>query len=264
MPLISVIMGVYNCETDRLLRAVDSILSQTEKDFELIICDDGSNKKGKKALSSLPQDNRIRIITLGRNGGLANALNNALAEAKGEFIARQDDDDYSAPERFFEEVKFLRENPDIDFIGTDCNLFDNEGNIYGKRTMPEKIDKTSFLFNSPFIHGSMMFRRKIFDKYRYRTGDRYRRCEDYDLFMRLTADGYKSTNINKCLYNFYYDTKTRSTPLARRIDEFKVRKDCFGRLGLGPKGAIYCLKPIISGLIPSRVFMWIKKKTGRV
>lgn len=160
MPLISVIMGVYNSRSDMLFKAVNSILNQTVGDFELIICNDGSSAHTAEALSQLPQDSRIKIIALEKNCGLAAALNACIDSADGEFIARQDDDDYSAENRFEIQLEYMKNNPDVDFIGTDCYLFDKSGKIYSERIMPKEITAKSYLFNSPFIHGSMMFRKK--------------------------------------------------------------------------------------------------------
>lgn len=261
MPLISVIMGVYNSGREPLLRAVSSVLSQTLSDFELIICDDGSDVQTKAVLSELPQDDRIRIIENKDNAGLAAALNACIDIARGEFIARQDDDDYSAPDRFEKQIDFFNANPGIDYIGTNCRLFDKSGKIYSQRTMPENVDEHSFLFNSPFIHGSMMFRKRVFEKHRYRIIGKERKNEDYDLFMRLCADGYKAANMQKYLYFFYFDPEIRKIPFSLRCDEYRVRKEGFKRLGLMPKSYIYAIKPLVLGLIPTALLIKIKKKT---
>lgn len=263
MPLISVIMGVYNSNEEMLKKAVESVISQTEKDFELIICDDGSDEKTKKLLKDISAtDNRIKILTLPQNKGLAEALNACLDAADGEFIARQDDDDYSDSTRFEKQIKYLENNPDVDFIGTDCNLFDATGKIYGERIMPQKIDKTSFLYNSPFIHGSMMFRKEVFSDNRYRTLGKMKKYEDYDLFMTLTAKGYKSANMNEKLYSFYFEPSARKIGFNMRRDEFRVRMEGFKKLGLMPKGFFYALKPLILALIPHKLFLKLKEKHG--
>ena len=132
------------------------------------------------------------------------------------------------------------------------------------RIMPETGDKRSFLFNSPFIHGSMMFRREVFDKERYRTLGKNRKYEDYDLFMRLCADGFKSANLPEKLYRFHYDRSTRRVSFSMRCDEFKVRTEGFKRLGLMPVGFLYALKPILLGFIPRKAMIKLKEKTTGV
>ena len=130
--------------------------------------------------------------------------------------------------------------------------------------MPKTVDKRSFLFNSPFIHGSMMFRREVFDKERYRTLGKNRKYEDYDLFMRLCADGFKSANLPEKLYRFHYDRSTRRVSFSMRCDEFKVRTEGFKRLGLMPVGFLYALKPILLGFIPRKAMIKLKEKTTGV
>lgn len=115
------------------------------------------------------KDSRVKLISFKENKGLAAALNACIDVASGKYIARQDDDDISLPERFEKQTRYLENHSDTYFIGTDCELYSLGEGVYGERIMPETVDKRSFLFNSPFIHGSMMFRREVFDKERYRT-----------------------------------------------------------------------------------------------
>lgn len=112
MPNVSIIMGVYNCKNYNLLRkSVESILQQTYKDYEFIICNDGSTNNTLKELKKIAQsDSRIKIISYEKNRGLNHALNECLAVSQGKYIARQDDDDVSKPERLKKQVQFLDEN----------------------------------------------------------------------------------------------------------------------------------------------------------
>ncbi len=261
MPLISVIMGVYNSDPEMLKKSVNSVLQQTLGDFELIICDDNS-ESGK--LDFLPKDERIKLLSSGKNKGLARSLNLCIEAASGKYIARQDDDDWSAPDRFEKQAAFLSERKDIAFVGSDCALFDSGGEVHGERKMPAEVNKNDFLFNSPFIHGSVMFRREVFDRCRYRTIGKTKKYEDYDLFMRLYAAGFKAANINEPLYYFYYDTKLRSVSFSMRVDEYKVRMNGFKKLGLLPKGYFHALKPLVLGLMPDRLQMRLKKTFNKV
>lgn len=263
MPLISVIMGVHNSDPDMLLSAVRSVLSQSVSDIELIICDDGSENDIEKMLDGI-KDSRVKLISFKENKGLAAALNACIDVASGKYIARQDDDDISLPERFEKQTEYLENHSDTYFIGTDCELYSQGEGVYGERIMPETVDKRSFLFNSPFIHGSMMFRREVFDKERYRTLGKNRKYEDYDLFMRLCADGFKSANLPEKLYRFHYDRSTRRVSFSMRCDEFKVRTEGFKRLGLMPVGFLYALKPILLGFIPRKAMIKLKEKTTGV
>ena len=230
MPLISVIMGVHNSKTDMLLSAVGSVLSQSVSDVELIICDDGSENGIGKTLDSI-KDSRVKLISFKENKGLAAALNACIDVASGKYIARQDDDDISLPGRFEKQIEYLENHSDIDFIGTNCELYSSGEGVYGERIMPKAVDKRSFLFNSPFIHGSMMFRREVFDKERYRTLGKNRKYEDYDLFMRLCADGFKSANLPEKLYRFHYDKSTRRVSFSMRCDAGSSQRTGKGAFG---------------------------------
>lgn len=263
MPLISVIMGVYNSDPEKLKAAVESVLTQSVSDIELIICNDGSDNGTDKVLEGI-SDNRLKIITFTENRGLAMALNACIEAATGKYIARQDDDDLSLDGRFEKESDYLEKNPDIAFVGTACELYSETDGVYGEWIMPESIDKNSFLFNSPFIHGSVMFRSMVLKRHKYRKlGNNYK-YEDYDLFMRLCSYGYKSANLREKLYRFHYDKATRGVSGSMRYDEYKVRMDGFKKLGLMPRGFFYAIKPLILGIIPNKAIIKIKEKTKKL
>lgn len=102
MPMVSVIMGVYNCENreEELKRSVMSIVEQTYSDWEMLICNDGSTDTTFDLLNNIAKiDDRIRILSYSENKGLSYALNYCIRHSAGKYIARQDDDDISYPER---------------------------------------------------------------------------------------------------------------------------------------------------------------------
>ncbi len=263
-PLISVLMGVYNCKSQAMLfQAVRSIQAQTYTNWELILCDDGSTNPTLQWLQQLAeQDTRIRLLQNQGNRGLAVTLNRCLAVAKGAYLARQDDDDYSDPERFAKQVAFLQAHPEIDFVGTNCALYTPEQGICGtwmRTAFPEKQD---FLFNSPFIHGSVLFRRRCFEKVTgYPIMRKIARYEDYMLFMQLYAAGLHGANLQEPLYTFYFDTAIRRIPVKERWDEAVVRWKGFRQLHLLPVGFPYVCKPLLLATIPPRVLHRLRQKT---
>lgn len=259
---ISVIMGVYNCESyEEIKRAVDSIIKQTYTNWEFIICDDGSTNQTSQWLKQIVAlDQRIKIIGYKENHGLAYALNECLKVSTGELIARQDTSDYSYPERFAIELDELKKNPQIDFVSCAMDLFDQVVGIWGQSHPEEYPSKKSFLFNSPFSHTGLLCPIYIFqevDGYQ-----NWNRCEDYDLFMRMYAAGYKGKNIQQCLYAYDYPkefTKNKR-PLPVRWIETKVRLRGFKKLGiLFPLGVIYTIKPLLMCLLPLSVKNTIKQ-----
>lgn len=160
MPNVSIIMGVYNCKNYNLLRkSIESVLQQTYKDYEFIICNDGSTNDTLEELKKIAQsDSRIKIISYEKNCGLNHALNKCLKVSQGQYIARQDDDDISKPERLKKQVQFLDENPEYAIVGTCADVFDDKG-IWGEYAVPEKPQKSDFLWNSPFMHPTTMMRK---------------------------------------------------------------------------------------------------------
>lgn len=116
MPRVSIIMGVYN-GFGRMDRSIQSIINQTYKDWEFIICDDGSTDDTYMKLQEYAAlDNRIVVLKNAHNSGLAQSLNNCLSVAKGEYVARMDDDDYSHSERLEKEVYFLNQHPEYAIV----------------------------------------------------------------------------------------------------------------------------------------------------
>lgn len=263
MPMISVIMGVYNCKNTVLLnKSVDSILNQTVSDFEFLICNDGSSDKTLDELKKIAKkDSRIKILTYDNNMGLHHALNTCLKEAKGEYIARQDDDDLSKPERLKVQLEFLDEHQEYAMVGTCADVFDDEG-MWGEFLVPEAPKKEDFLWNSPFMHPTMMMRKTaLLSGGGYREAKETRRCEDYDLFMRLYAKGYRGYNIQEKLY--YYriarDEKSKHRPMKYRIDEMIVRFRGYKDMNMLVKGVPYILKPVLVGIIPRNILNRVKK-----
>ena len=260
---VSVIMGIYKMMNKESIvkLAIDSILNQTYKDFEFIICDDGSNDGTYELVQNLiKKDDRVILIKNEKNRGLAYSLNHCLSIAKGKYIARMDADDISIPNRFEKQVKFLDEHLEYAVVG--CNmLYINENGIWGNRVLAEKPTKKSFLFTSPFAHPTVIMRKEILDLLNgYKVEKITRRLEDYDLFMRLYANGYKGYNMQEFLYQFREDNDAfKRRAYKYRWDEIQVRYRGFKALDLMPSGFLYVIKPLIIGLIPQVILAKLRK-----
>jgi len=128
-PTVSVIMSIYNGAADAP-RAISSILEQTYRDFELIVIDNGSSRDDTWAvITSLKKttgDARLRLERLENNIGLAGALNHGIAMARGRYIARQDHDDISMPERLADQVRFLEAHPKCGLLGTRSEIWEGD------------------------------------------------------------------------------------------------------------------------------------------
>ena len=183
-PKVTVLMSVYNSEK-YLAEAIESILNQTFGDFEFLIINDGSKDSSLKIIKSF-KDPRIRLLSR-ENRGLTASLNQGIALAKGEYIARQDADDVSVKDRLEKEVKFLDEHPKIALVGSNYTIMDEKGkhlvttNVF---TRPKDLKLAQVTCNQ-YGHGSVMMRTEIVRKckgYDKRVGY----VEDYDLWTRIS------------------------------------------------------------------------------
>ena len=258
-------MGIYNTNTrEKLERSLKSILNQTYKNFELIICDDGSsNDCIKWAKEICKDDERVKFIFNNTNKGLAYTLNHCLKEATGEYIARMDDDDESYIDRFEKQVEFLNKNPDIGIVGSNMNLFDDNG-IWGIRKYPEYVKNEDFLYRVAIAHPTIMARRESYDIVNgYRDIKETIRVEDYDCFMRMQAKGVKIYNFQDPIFNYREDTYgAKKKKYKYRFNEMWVRKNGFKELKIkGIKKYLFIFKPLLAGIIPQKL---IKKRQRNI
>lgn len=198
-PLVSVVMPTYNGE--RFLRpAIESILNQTFRDFELILIDDGSTDSTPRILAEY-HDARLLVLTNEHNLGIAGATNRGLAAARGRYVALQDHDDISLPHRFQTQVDFLESHPDIALVGSAAKLIDENGAAYGDYVEPEDDVELKWeaLFRCPINHTSVMVRRRVLlDVGGYSTDTMLRVASDYDLLSRIVMR-YRVANLSQPL-----------------------------------------------------------------
>jgi glycosyltransferase involved in cell wall biosynthesis len=200
-PKISIVMSVYNGE--RYLReAIEGILNQTFGDFEFLIVNDASNDDSPGIMRGYG-DARIKILDNEENIGLTRSLNKAIEVARGEYIARQDADDVSLPKRLEEQLRYLKQNPEVAVLGTSIYIIDENGKISGRRDVAEGPSQNLFR-GSWFAHGSVMFRRDVI---RAAGGynELFRYCQDYELWLRLARD-HPIRGLPQVLYKLRYHT----------------------------------------------------------
>lgn len=258
MPEISIIMGSYNCHDKyRVERSVDSLLNQSFSDWELIICDDGSKKDSLDILADVAQkDSRIRLVGYETNHGLAYALNYCMTFASGTYIARQDDDDRSLPDRLQRELLFLEQNPQYSFVGCSCLLVNQDGGFAGEKYLPESPVSDDFLWTSPYIHPTALFRADALRSVGgYRISKDTMRGQDYDLFMRMHGEGLIGANLQECLYEYTLPETGKSyRPMKYRIGEARIRQKGFSAMHVGIKGFPYIIKPLLIGALPNCIY----------
>jgi len=200
MPKVSVVMSVYNGE--RYLReAVESILNQTFTDFEFIIIDDGSTDSTWQILTAYAmRDPRIVLIRNEKNVGLTKSLNKGLALARGEYIARQDADDVSLPQRLERQVAFLDNHAEFALVGCRPLLIDKAGNTSSIKQVPTdwNVLRAALLIENVLCHGSVVLRRVCLETVGFYR-EFFRAAQDYDLWLRI-IEQYPVANLAEPLY----------------------------------------------------------------
>jgi len=211
-PKISVITTVYNCE-DYIAQSVKSILNQTFRDFEYIIVNDGSKDNTLAIVSKLAEeDDRIRVFDNGVNLGRVVSLNKALNNSTGEYIALQDADDISFPQRLEKQFKFLDENSDYVLAGANIIVIDEFENFISRPNRPiENSDaKFSLLFRCTFANPSIIFRKKVLTENNIRYEDNFNHAEDYRIITHISKFG-KVYNIEQPLIKYRKHGSNNST-----------------------------------------------------
>ena len=156
--LISVIMSVYNDEKN-IDKSIESIMSQTYKNLELHILDDGSNDKTWKIINKYKTEYQNIFIYRNKNNlGLTKSLNYLVNQTNGEIIARHDSDDLSHPERIEKQLNIMTKY-NLDFCTTRAQIIQNN-KITPKFSyyIPKKI---VVKYKNPFIHGTLMIKKRV-------------------------------------------------------------------------------------------------------
>ncbi|EOI0111634.1 glycosyltransferase [Vibrio cholerae] len=228
---VAVIMSVY--KNDRLCYledAVNSLLSQSYPSLKIFILRDGPVPYNIQSyLDLIAKYPNVLIFPQELNSGLAHGLNYLieiiLGNGKFDLIARMDADDISRNDRILRQVEFLSMNPDIDVCGTSCREFGASFALEEKHLPISHQELLDFsIIRCPFIHPSVMFRRRVFE-----TGIRYPTdtalTEDMALWFELLVNGFKFANINEVLLDYRLNENTikRRKGMDKALSEVKIR-----------------------------------------
>lgn len=186
-PLVSVAMATFNSDKT-VAQTIQSLLCQTYSEWELLLIDDGSSDRTLSVVRGF-RDERIRVVEGGRNLGLAVRLNEAIALARGEYIARIDADDLAFPARFDRQARYLLEHPDVDLLGTAAVVFRGDGEVVGLLACGpehEEICRRPWNGFNSLIHPTWMGKRSWFQRYRFNPG--LRKSQDRDILLRAFRD----------------------------------------------------------------------------
>lgn len=218
--LVSVIVANYN-KSEFIEECLDSLAKQTYRKWELLIIDDHSTDSSRIKIEEwlknrqLPEGCSALFLPMPRNVGFSGALTVGYFMAKGEFIAVQDADDLSHPERLEKQVNFLRANPQIDLLGTKYQVIkmNAQGEIQYSNAnwlkYGDQIKKTYREGGHCVCHGTLLFRGVVFDK----VGGLNRNikgAEDYEFIARCLANKLEVENMNEILYYYRNHPDQRS------------------------------------------------------
>lgn len=252
-PSVSVIMPCYNAER-HLPEAVGSVLSQTHEMLEFIIINDGSSDSTGRYLQGLT-DPRVVILNNENNVGLARSINRGIAVAKGKFIARQDADDVSMPERIAVQCEYLKAHPEVALLGTGADIIDEGGQVQKKLPVSTKeIDITwNLLFQNPFVHSSVMMRLETLKAVGcYSESPLHSRIEDFELWTRI-SERFRVANIPEFLVKLRLGRQSVSSvnreeqeSQREKLSEANIRSLCrsFDVASPGP-GVVELLQAVI-------------------
>ncbi len=213
MPKVSIIISVYNGEK-YIKESINSVLSQTFTDFELIIVNDGSTDNTRSVISSA-SDKRITLIDNEYNEGIFVSRNRAILRANGEYIAILDGDDVCMPDRIARQYNTLNTNKDIGFLGSHAIKIGPHGQLMGYMSYPPKTTQEarrciSQLNLNPIIDPTSMFRKDIFISHGGYSLH-LPHSMDYELWCRLLNHNVKMTNIQTPLLKYRVHDKSIST-----------------------------------------------------
>lgn len=225
---ITVLMTAYNEPIEFVEKAINSILTQTYKDFEyIIILDNPNNDEMCLYLErAAKKDGRIRFFVNERNMGLARSLNRGLTLAKGTYIARMDADDISKPERLEKEVHFIEETG-ADMVCCLVDKIDEDGEKWDEiGPFPDSPDfiKEMLPIQDIIVHPTVMMNTERVNALGgYRP---FASCQDYDLWLRMLTNGYQIRILNENLLNFrrHKNSITASKRYVQLLNEVYIRQ----------------------------------------
>lgn len=226
---ISVVIPLYNAE-QYVQETLESVLSQSYTNFEIIIVDDCSTDNSVEIVKSI-KDNRIKIYTNSCNRGIAYTRNKAISLSKsGNFIALLDDDDIAPPERFQKEVEYLENHPDIDIVCGHCRFINEEGNIIPLRqwNVPQNPSyvKACLMMGNIIPNGSAMIRKDFLQRHAIQYEDNMLGMEDYRFWIECSRYG-KIGAIDEILlyWRIGHESETKRRDTHNKEEKLKLDRE---------------------------------------
>ncbi|ENJ9652623.1 glycosyltransferase [Clostridium botulinum] len=242
-PLISIIMPVYNCQ-EYIEEAINSVITQTYKSWELIVIDDESKDNTIKIIEKLSnKDQRIRFYKNEKNLGVSETRNKGISLANGEWIAFLDSDDMWKPSKLEKQI-IISNTVEAEFIFTGSS-FINENGIYyeGILEVPEKVNYKKLRNHNVISCSSVLIKKKFFKDIRMEKDDMH---EDYAVWLRVLNTGVCAYGINEPLIVYRISPNSKS---GKKIRTIKMTYKVFRFIGMNPVASAYFMCRHIMGSI---------------
>lgn len=258
LPIISVLMSVFNTPSENLRVAIKSILTQTYQNFEFVIVDDGSERPTQLVLNEF-EDDRLKVIRHNRNRGTAAAANTGIGASQGEYLVRMDSDDWVEPSYVDTLYQAIRQWPEYTAVSCRAQEYRDDGDsgpVVG--SVGEKTSKSIIRGDMP-VHGASIMRRA--DVVGVGGYPQYKRGEDKALWSELILNGKRLRVIEPILYHYRVNLSDyRKRKLRNRRDSISAALYYYPKLGASVFDYRYIAKSIIAGLLPSKVHKVVSEK----
>ncbi len=231
--LISIIMAAYNTEKT-IEQAINSVLSQTYTNFELLVVNDCSTDRTAELVKSIAaKDSRVRLISNVKNSGVSYTRKHGLEEAKGSWIAILDSDDAWAPKKLEKQID-LQRRTNADLLFTGSAFMDSSGNsIEWYLHVPLEIGYRQLLKQNLISNSSALVRKELYMQY-YASGDNMH--EDFAIWLRILKTGRKAYGIDEPLLIYRFMRKSKS---GNKLIAAKMNWNTYRYIGLDVVSRMY-------------------------
>ncbi len=231
--LVSIVMPAYNCEK-YVVEAINSILAQTYRNWELLVLDDGSKDNTLRIIEDFSQnDSRIKALPNGKNMGVSATRNRGIELASGEWIAFLDSDDMWKPEKLEKQFEIV-EKEAAEFLFTGSSYINEEGEPYkGIFEVPEKITYKKLRNQNVISCSSVLVKKKYFEHIKMEKDEMH---EDYAVWLRILKTGVTAFGVNEPLLIYRISRNSKS---GNKMKTVKMTYKVFRFVGINPFGSAY-------------------------
>lgn len=253
--LISIIMAAYNAEKT-IEQAINSVLSQTYPDFELLVVNDCStDKTAMLAEAIVKKDDRVRLISNEKNSGVSYTRKHGLEEASGEWVAILDSDDAWAPKKLEKQID-LQRRTNADLLFTGSAFMDSDGQpIDWYLHAPAEVTYRQLLKQNVLSNSSALVRKELYAKH-YAIGDGMH--EDFAIWLSILKEGKKAYGVDERLLIYRIAKSSKS---GNKFKAAKMNWNTYRYVGLNPiEAAYYECWYMVNGFLKYRNIRDSKKK----